>query len=158
MQRIKSNCIHSCGMVRPLPTGIQDFKELRRGGYLYVDKTDMISQILVQKAKAYLYLRPRRFGKFLNLSMLDAFFNIEYKDDDSCFDGLKVSSHKECDIHRNAYPVIFFDFKELSVDDKETFENQLALAISELYRKHKYILQSEVIDDDDKEFFRNVIR
>ncbi|MBR7152895.1 MAG: AAA family ATPase [Candidatus Methanomethylophilaceae archaeon] len=47
-----------------------------RGGYPYVDKTDMIPQILAQGAKAYLYTRPRRFGKSLNLSMLDAFFNM----------------------------------------------------------------------------------
>ncbi|MBR7153294.1 MAG: AAA family ATPase [Candidatus Methanomethylophilaceae archaeon] len=65
-------------MTRPLPIGVHDFIEMRDEGYLYVDKTDMITQILTQKAKAYLYTRPRRFGKSLNLSMLDAFFNMEY--------------------------------------------------------------------------------
>ena len=63
-------------MARPLPTGMQNFWELREGGCLYVDKTDMIPQILAQGAKVYLYTRPRRFGKSLNLSMLDAFFNM----------------------------------------------------------------------------------
>ena len=55
--------------------GIQDFKEIREADYLYIDKSEMISQILSEGAKVYLYTRPRRFGKSVNLSMLDAFFN-----------------------------------------------------------------------------------
>ena len=60
-------------MARPLPTGVQNFRKIRERGHLYVDKTDMISQILIQQAEVYLYTRPRRFGKSLNLSMLDVF-------------------------------------------------------------------------------------
>ena len=70
-------------MARPLPIGVQDFKEVRDEGYLYVDKSDLIPQILSQKSKVYLYTRPRRFGKSLNLSMLDAFFNIKYPKDNT---------------------------------------------------------------------------
>lgn len=123
-------------MTRPLPIGVHDFIEMRDEGYLYVDKTDMITQILTQKAKAYLYTRPRRFGKSLNLSMLDAFFNMEYPKDNQWFLGLKVSEHTEFDVHRNAYPVIMFDFKELSVDSIEVFDNQFVLAMSDLYSKY----------------------
>ena len=107
-------------MARALPIGVQDFKEVRDSDYLYVDKSDMISQILSEGAKVYLYTRPRRFGKSLNLSMLDAFFNIKYPKDNKWFDGLKVSECKECQEHKNAYPVIYFDFKELGTDKKKS--------------------------------------
>ena len=77
-------------MVRPLPIGVQDFKKVRDEGYLYVDKSDLIPQILSQKSEVYQVTRPRRFGKSLNLSMLDAFFNLKYPKDNTWFDGLSA--------------------------------------------------------------------
>ena len=145
-------------MVRPLPIGVQDFKEVRDEGYLYVDKSDMIPQILSQKSKVYLYTRPRRFGKSLNLSMLDAFFNIRYPKDNTWFDGLKVSGCKECYEHKNAYPVIYLDFKNLGVSNMKTFDSDLIDEMSNLFRNHKYLLDSEILDDVDKEYFDDVFR
>ena len=84
--------------------GIQDFRKIREGGYLYVDKTEMISRVLSSGSKVHQITRPRRFGKSLNLSMLDAFFNLGYSRDNTWFDGLKVSDCRGCDAHRNAYP------------------------------------------------------
>ena len=95
-------------MAGEMPIGVQDFKEMREGEFLYVDKSDMIPQILSDKAKVYLYTRPRRFGKSLNLSMLDAFFNNRYPKDNGWFDGLKVSDCEECQIHKNAYKNIYY--------------------------------------------------
>ena len=77
-------------MVRPLPIGVQDFKEVRDEGHLYVDKSNLIPQILSQKSEVYQVTRPRRFGKSLNLSMLDAFFNLKYPKDNAWFDGLNA--------------------------------------------------------------------
>ncbi|MDD7424185.1 MAG: AAA family ATPase, partial [Candidatus Methanomethylophilaceae archaeon] len=108
-------------MSKPLPIGVQDFKKIRESDYLYVDKSDMISQILSEGADVYLYTRPRRFGKSLNLSMLDAFFNLKYPKDNGWFDGLKISRCKECQEHKNAYPVIYFDFKDLDAKDFDMF-------------------------------------
>ena len=144
-------------MARALPIGVQDFKEIRDSNLLYIDKSDMISQILSEGAVAYLYTRPRRFGKSLNLSMLDAFFNIRYPKDNKWFDGLKVTECKECLEHKNAYPVIYFDFKELGVASTEMFDVDLKLKISDLYRQHKYILNSEILDDLDKQYFKDVL-
>ena len=144
-------------MARALPIGVQDFKKIRDSDLLYIDKTDMISQILSEGADVYLYTRPRRFGKSLNLSMLDAFFNIRYPKDNKWFDGLKVSECKECQEHKNAYPVIYFDFKELGVASTEMFDVDLKLKISDLYRQHKYILNSEILDDLDKQYFKDVL-
>ena len=145
-------------MVRPLPIGVQDFKEVRDEGYLYVDKSDLIPQILSQKSKVYLYTRPRRFGKSLNLSMLDAFFNIKYPKDNTWFDGLKVSGCKECYEHKNAYPVIYLDFKNLGVSNMKTFDSDLIDEMSNLFRNHKYLLDSEILDDVSKEYFDDVFR
>ncbi len=144
-------------MARALPIGVQDFKKIRDSDLLYIDKTDMISQILSEGADVYLYTRPRRFGKSLNLSMLDAFFNIRYPKDNKWFDGLKVTECKECQEHKNAYPVIYFDFKELGVASTEMFDVDLKLKISDLYRQHKYILNSEILDDLDKQYFKDVL-
>ena len=144
-------------MVRALPIGVQDFKEIRESDYLYVDKTDMISQILSEGAKVYLYTRPRRFGKSLNLSMLDAFFNLRYPKDNKWFDGLRVSDYKECQEHKNAYPVIYFDFKELGVTNIDTFASDLIDKMSDLYREHKYLMDSGSLDDIDKSYFMDVM-
>ena len=145
-------------MARALPIGVQDFKKIRDSDLLYVDKSDMISQILSEGADVYLYTRPRRFGKSLNLSMLDAFFNLKYPKDNGWFDGLKVSECGECLEHRNSYPVICFDFKELGVASREMFEVDLKLKISDLYRQHKYLLDSDILDDLDRQYVMDVLK
>ena len=145
-------------MARNLSIGFDNFREIREQGRLYVDKTDMISQILSQKSKVYQFTRPRRFGKSLNLSMLDAFFNIRYPKDNTWFDGLKVSDCRECDEHRNAYPVIYLDFKNLGVSNMKTFDSDLIDEMSNLFRNHKYLLNSEILDDVDKKYFDDVFR
>ena len=144
-------------MVRALPIGVQDFKKIRESDYLYVDKSDMISQILSEGADVYLYTRPRRFGKSLNLSMLDAFFNLKHPKDNKWFDGLRVSDCKECQEHKNAYPVIYFDFKELGVTNIDTFASDLIDKMSDLYREHKYLMDSGSLDDIDKSYFMDVM-
>ncbi len=145
-------------MVRPLPIGVQDFKKVRDEGYLYVDKSNLIPQILSQKSEVYQVTRPRRFGKSLNLSMLDAFFNLKYPKNNIWFDGLKVSDCRECDEHRNAYPVIYLDFKNLGVSNMKTFDSDLIDEMSNLFRNHKYLLDSEILDDVDKKYFDDVFR
>ena len=133
-------------MVRPLPIGVQDFKKVRDEGYLYIDKSDLIPQILSQKSEVYLYTRPRRFGKSLNLSMLDAFFNIKYPKDNTWFDDLKVSDCRECEDHRNAYPIIYMDFKDLDIRNYELFLKLLSIKISDLYMEYEFLLESNKIN------------
>ena len=144
-------------MAGEMPIGIQDFKEIRDYDSLYIDKSDMISQILSKRIKVYLYTRPRRFGKSLNLSMLDAFFNLKYPKDNKWFDGLKVSECEECQKHKNEYPVINFDFKELSAISMDAFKLDIVSTMSDLYRQHKYLLDSEILVDFDKQYITDVI-
>jgi len=145
-------------MARALPIGVQDFKKICDSNLLYVDKTDMISQILSEGADVYLYTRPRRFGKSLNLSMLDAFFNIRYPKDNKWFDGLKVSECKECQEHKNAYPVIYFDFKDLDAESYESFLIKLKKKLSDLYSQYEYLITSTALNEMDIEDFTNVFK
>lgn len=89
-----------------LPVGIENFEEIRRNQYYYIDKTKLIEQLFDSLGKVSLFTRPRRFGKTLNMSMLKSFFEIGT--DPSLFDGLYISENKElCKQHQGQYPVIF---------------------------------------------------
>ena len=93
-----------------LPVGIENFEEIRKLGFYYIDKTRLIEQLLKGWGKVTLFTRPRRFGKTLNMSMLRSFFEIGT--DKSLFDGLYISGNKVlCDEHMGKYPVIFLSFK-----------------------------------------------
>ena len=93
-----------------LPVGIENFEEIRKLGFYYIDKTRLIEQLLQGWGKVTLFTRPRRFGKTLNMSMLKSFFEIGT--DKSLFDGLYISGNKVlCDEHMGKYPVIFLSFK-----------------------------------------------
>ena len=86
-----------------LPTGIEDFKEIRTDGYYYVDKTALIEQVLDKRSKVTLFTRPRRFGKTLNMSMLRYFFEIGA--DSTLFNGLYISQNAElCEKYMGKYP------------------------------------------------------
>lgn len=93
-----------------LPVGIENFEEIRKLGFYYIDKTRLIEQLLQGWGKVTLFTRPRRFGKTLNMSMLKSFFEIGT--DKTLFDGLYISGNKKlCDEHMGKYPVIFLSFK-----------------------------------------------
>lgn len=93
-----------------LPVGIENFEEIRKLGFYYIDKTRLIEQLLQGWGKVTLFTRPRRFGKTLNMSMLKSFFEIGT--DKSLFDGLYISGNKAlCDEHMGKYPVVFLSFK-----------------------------------------------
>ena len=93
-----------------LPVGIENFEEIRKLGFYYIDKTRLIEQLIQGWGKVTLFTRPRRFGKTLNMSMLKSFFEIGT--DKTLFDGLYISGNKElCDEHMGKYPVIFLSFK-----------------------------------------------
>ena len=138
-----------------MPLGISDFEKIRTNGYYYIDKTDMISQITTNRAEVTLFTRPRRFGKSLNMSMLQHFFDIT-EDSKAIFDGLRISeNHTLCDEWRNQYPTILISFKTV---DSINFENavaQLKLVLSDLFSKYTYLLKNKVIDENDiKKFMR----
>ena len=99
---------------RKLPIGIQDFESLRRDGYLYVDKTSYVFS-LVHEGKPYFLSRPRRFGKTLNMSMLECFFSVKYKDRADLFEGLSIWKDEKYRNIQGTYPVINMTFSSFNI-------------------------------------------
>ena len=139
-----------------IPTGVDDFKELRGDGYYFVDKSELISDILKDRSKVFLFTRPRRFGKSLNLSMLDAFFNLEYKGN-GWFENLKISEHSECRDSMNAYPVICLNMKDLCESDFDIFLSDFKRRIRPVFRKFEYLRGSDRISEDLREDYRDAV-
>ena len=133
-----------------MPIGKSDFAKVRTSGDYYIDKTNLIKQITSSGAEVTLFTRPRRFGKSLNMSMLQYFFDCREKSV-SLFEGLAISEEKKlCDEWMNKYPTILVSFKTV---DSVSFENavgQLKIVLSDLFRKHIYLLNDENIDQYDK--------
>lgn len=139
-----------------LPVGIEDFQEIRRLGFYYVDKTMLIEQLLAKWGKVNLFTRPRRFGKSLNMSMLRYFFDIET--DKMLFDGLYISQNKQlCEEYMGKFPVIFLSLK--GVDGLTFSEAQFCLAelIESEARRFKFLMRSDNLDADDKAMYRDLL-
>ena len=139
-----------------IPKGVDDFKELRDEGYYFVDKSELISDILQNRNKVFLFTRPRRFGKSLNLSMLDAFFNIKYKGN-NWFDGLKISDHPEVEEYRNAYPVIRLSMNELSYHSYDQFLSDFSDLVRDLYDKYNYLADSDKLTALQHTYYQDVL-
>lgn len=143
-------------LVLKLPVGIEDFQEIRRLGFYYVDKTMLIEQLLAKWGKVNLFTRPRRFGKSLNMSMLRYFFDIET--DKTLFDGLYISRNKQlCEEYMGKFPVIFLSLK--GVDGLTFSEARFCLAelIESEARRFKFLMHSDKLDADDKAMYRELL-
>ena len=138
---------------RYYPDGVYDFKALVTGNYLFVDKTLMIRDVCDLRNKTLLFTRPRRFGKSINLSMMDYFFNVKYKDDANIFENLKIDRCGQCSEHRNAYPVVRMNFGDLKSDSVKDFRDSLALLVSDVCRSFMFLTGCN-IDDMDSSFLK----
>ena len=138
-----------------LPVGIENFEDIRKLGFYYVDKTKLIEQLILNWGKVNLFTRPRRFGKTLNMSMLKSFFEIGA--DESLFDGLYISQNKElCAEHMGKYPVIFISLKDvegLSYD--EAFDSLVRIIGNEISRV-SFLSDSEKLSELEHEMFRGL--
>ena len=136
-----------------LPVGIEDFQEIRRLGFYYVDKTKLIEQLLESWGKVNLFTRPRRFGKTLNMSMLRYFFEIGT--DRRLFDGLYISQNKQlCEEYLGKFPVIFLSLKGV---DGLTFEKAKAKLVRLLAleaERFDFLKDSDKLTDNEKERYR----
>lgn len=135
----------------------ENFDTLRQTGGYYVDKTVFLEKFLESPSDASLFTRPRRFGKTLLMSMLASFFDIT-RNNRQFFAGLKVSQNEAlCGKWMNQYPVIFLTLKDI---EKPSFERALArihVLIRTFCNQHKYLLTSEKVGDDDKDYIRQYL-
>ena len=129
--------------MKGVPLGNDCFGDIRDDDSYYVDKSGLIEEIVSQKGtQVYLFTRPRRFGKSLNLSMIDSFFNIEYAGN-GWFEGLRVMSSEKCVEMMNKYPVISITLKGLSTGSYEDFISDFREIIREVCRRSEYLLEME---------------
>ena len=142
-------------MLKGLPIGREDFKEIRENSFYYVDKTKYIEELLLDGTQVKLFCRPRRFGKTLSMSTLRYFFDIKNGEENrKLFDGLYISNSPMMS-EQGKYPVIFITMKGVSNSNfKEAFE-RIADKVSTLYRNYTFLL--EKLDEYEKEKFSSIV-
>ena len=145
------------GMERKkLPVGIDSFEKLRREDFYYVDKSDLIIDLLNNWGEVNLFTRPRRFGKTLNMSMLKSFFEIGA--DKALFDGLEISKETAlCEAYMGKFPVVFVSLKGV---DGLTFEDaytMLKTIVRTEASRHYYLKTSEKVSTENKQIFEEIL-
>lgn len=135
---------------KKLPIGIEFFRDFRRDGFYYVDKTGFIRDLVNMRGLVNLFTRPRRFGKSLNMDMLKTFF--ETGTDPSFFDGLEISGEREiCEEHMGKYPVISITLKDVEGRSFQTAYDTLGIVVSTEARRFKRLLESDRLMPYEKE-------
>ena len=139
-----------------IPVGISEFDKIRDRGYYYVDKTNLIAELLDNIAEVTLITRPRRFGKTMAMSMLANFFDMQ-QDNIERFCGLKISQNTElCSQWMNQWPVLFLSFKEVDGTVFDHAFNLLKFTLAQFCDDHAYLTESEKVTEEQKKIFRRL--
>ena len=139
-----------------MPIGEDDFRELRKADLYYVDKSLFIHRLLESKAKVTLITRPRRFGKSLNISMTDAYFNAEYADGPDYFQGLKISETRPDDPEKNTNIVIYVSLNDLGDGTYASFMKEFKKKAYKMYRQFPELQDSEKLDSTSRKDYRRI--
>lgn len=135
-----------------LPIGVENFEKLRRNDMYYVDKTEIIADLLRNHGDANLFTRPRRFGKTLTMDTLKTFFEIGQ--DASLFEGLAISRHSDiCEKHQNKYPVVFISLKGAAGNSFEDAKARIRAIMSAEAIRHSYLKNSDKLEETEKSIF-----
>ena len=137
--------------------GKSDFAALRESGNYYVDKTELIYELINDTDNAVtLFTRPRRFGKTLMLSMMENFFSIR-KDSENLFDGLAITEHSDfCKEWMNQYPVLFISFKDVEAEEFVDAYDMLGVMLADVCKDLTDVIDTDAVDEDDREAFRRL--
>jgi hypothetical protein len=138
--------IWEAGMGRTVAIGIQDFEQLIKEQCFYVDKTGFIKAWWENKDSVTLITRPRRFGKTLNVSMLECFFSVKYAGRGELFEGLSIWEDEKYRKLQGTYPVISLSFANVKSADFLSVKMQIYQIIKDLYKDHAYLLDSDKSD------------
>lgn len=139
-----------------LPVGIDSFDKIRKNGFYYIDKSELIEQLVQLGGEVTLFTRPRRFGKTLNMSMMRSFF--ETGTDASLFDGLYISGNKEiCDEYMGKYPVIFLSLKDVDGLKYENAKYRIMELIGREAERYFFLGDSDRLSENEKEQYKAVI-
>lgn len=143
-------------MERAVAIGIQDFSSLIEKGYFYIDKTSFIQEWWDGGDSVTLINRPRRFGKTLNMSMVEHFFSIKYAGRGDLFEGLAVWEDGELREIQGTYPVISLSFANIKEPTYELTRKKICQLLVKLYAEHSYLLESGILYEADARYFRRI--
>ena len=136
-------------MGRNVAIGIQNFNEIIEKNYFYVDKTAFIKEWWDSGDSVTLITRPRRFGKTLNMSMVEQFFSLEYANRSDLFEGLDIWNEEEYRKIQGTYPVISLSFANIKEKDYPTTRKKICQLLTKLYAEHSFLLDSGLLYETD---------
>lgn len=143
-------------MQKVISIGKQNFVSLRENDCFYIDKTDLICKWWESKDEITLITRPRRFGKTLNMSMLNCFFSNQFTGREDLFKGLVVWKKEKYRKMQGTYPVIFLNFSAIKGSNYEDARDGIIMAINEAYSEHRYLLESNELTDGERKCFEEL--
>ena len=144
-------------MANKVGIGIQDFLELRENHNFYIDKTAFIEEWWESCDSVTLITRPRRFGKTLNMSMVEEFFSVDYAGRGDLFEGLSIWEKEKFRKLQGTYPVISLSFARIKENNYEATKEKLCQILTNLYIKYSFVRDSDVLTDADRLFFDRIL-
>ena len=143
-------------MTHTVGIGIQDFLKLRENLNFYIDKTSFIKEWWESNDSVTLITRPRRFGKTLNMSMVEEFFSVDYAGRGDLFEGLSIWEEEKYQSLQGTYPVISLSFANIKETNYQVTRKKICQQLVELYAKHSYLLGDDLLYETEKEYFKRV--
>ena len=143
-------------MARNVAIGIQQYNEIIEKNCFYVDKTYFIREWWENNDSVTLINRPRRFGKTLNMSMVEQFFSVDYADRGDLFEGLSIWEDESYRAIQGTYPVIFLSFANVKETDYWTTSYRIRQLLMKLYEKHSYLRSCNLLSDAEKKYFERM--
>ena len=143
-------------MARTVSIGVQDFEKIRQENYFYIDKTELIREWWESGDSVTLITRPRRFGKTLNMSMLEKFFSVRYAGRGDLFEGLSVWKEEKYRKIQGTYPVIFLSFANVKESDYTLTRQSINRILEDIYNKNVFLLEGELLTEKEKAYYRSV--
>ena len=143
-------------MGRVAGIGHQDFEKIRINNIFYIDKTHFIKEWWETDDKVTLITRPRRFGKTLNISMLEKFFSVRYAGRKELFEGLDIWKDEKYQRLQGGYPVIRLSFANVKESDDRGIKRSINRIIENIYNKNIFLLEGELLTENEKIYFRSI--
>lgn len=143
-------------MARTVAIGLQDFETIIKNRYLYIDKTAFIKEWWESGDGVTLIARPRRFGKTLNISMLEQFFSVKYADRGDLFEGLSIWEEPKYRELQGTYPVISLSFANVKEKEYRSTKDRICQLITDLYTQNMFLRQCDWMEEADRRYFDSV--
>ena len=143
-------------MARTVSIGHQNFEEIRKNDWFYIDKTNFIKEWWNRGDSVTLITRPRRFGKTLNMSMTEQFFSVEYAGRSDLFEGLSIWEDEKYRKLQGTYPVISLSFANVKERNYEMTKQRIYQILIDLYNKNHFLMETALLTEEDQKYFRSI--